>query len=276
MITLKDLAISLVAIAMVSCSSPKKVIYFPDAETIPTEVLANSQTSVDPVLSPGDLLNIRVISSDAVAVAPFNRNMLTNADGSITFAQNNNSDKETTDANYYLVSTDGSIEFPLIGKIQVAGKSKQEVSAMIKADIYPKYVKIEPTVEVRLMNFRVTVLGAVVKPGQYSSDNERLNLLEAIALAGDLDIQGERENILLYRTKPDGTREVHRLNLNDRNVLLSPYFNLCQNDIIYVQPNNSARQKAWQMPQGWTTTLSVVSGASAIAALVVSIINISK
>ena len=260
-----------------ACSAPKKVVYLPDAEQLPAEVLRQSQTVADPVLAPGDLLNIRVMSSDIQAVAPFNRDMFVNPDGSVTISSNNssNTSKEAM-TNYYLVSNAGTIDFPIIGSIDVAGKTKSEVAQIIRSNIYPKYVKVEPTVEVRLMNFRVTVLGAVKNPGQFSVSNERVNLLEAIAMAGDLDIRGERENILLYRTNADGTREVHRLNLNDRNTLLSPYFNLYQNDIIYVQPNESARQGAWQMHQGWTTALSVVGGASAVAALIVSIINISK
>lgn len=260
-----------------ACSAPMKVVYLPDAEQIPAEVLRQSQTVADPVLAPGDLLNIRVMSSDIQAVAPFNRDMFVNPDGSVTISSNNssNTSKEAM-TNYYLVSNAGTIDFPIIGSIDVAGKTKSEVAQIIRSNIYPKYVKVEPTVEVRLMNFRVTVLGAVKNPGQFSVSNERVNLLEAIAMAGDLDIRGERENILLYRTNADGTREVHRLNLNDRNTLLSPYFNLYQNDIIYVQPNESARQGAWQMHQGWTTALSVVGGASAVAALIVSIINISK
>lgn len=258
------------------CSAPKKVVYLPDAEQIPAEVLQHSQTVSDPVLAPGDLLNIRVISSDMQAVAPFNRDMYLSPDGTVSFVQSNVNTSAEATTNYYLVGNNGTIDFPVIGTIQVAGKAKSDVAKTILADIYPKYVKTEPTVEVRLMNFRITVLGAVKAPGQFSVPNERINLLEAIAMAGDLDIRGERENIMLYRTNADGTREVHRLNLNDRNTLLSPYFNLYQNDIIYVQPNESARQGAWQMHQGWTTALSVVGGASAVAALIVSIINISK
>ena len=203
-----------------ACSAPKKVVYLPDAEQIPAEVLRQSQTVADPVLAPGDLLNIRVMSSDIQAVAPFNRDMFVNPDGSVTISSNNssNTSKEAM-TNYYLVSNAGTIDFPIIGSIDVAGKTKSEVAQIIRSNIYPKYVKVEPTVEVRLMNFRVTVLGAVKNPGQFSVSNERVNLLEAIAMAGDLDIRGERENILLYRTNADGTREVHRLNLNDRPAL---------------------------------------------------------
>lgn len=126
------------------------------------------------------------------------------------------------------------------------------------------------------MNFRVTILGQVKSPGVYQSDNERMNILEALAKAGDLDIRGDRENVLLYRTNADGTREVHRLNLHDKSLLLSPYFNLQQNDFIYITPNRSAAASAWQMHQGWTTAISVVSGLASIAALVIGIINLNK
>lgn len=259
-----------------ACSSHKEVIYLPEAENIPVEMLSQSQPPADPIIMVGDLLNIRVMSADASAAAPFNRNMYAKPNGDFVLAQAGNARDENADIDFYLVNSSGNIDLPLIGSIKVAGKTKEQVAQQIQQAIYPKYLKQEPTVEIRLMNFRVTVLGSVNNPGQYSSSSERLNLLEALAMAGDLTMQGERENILLYRTNADGTHQIQRLNLNDRNVLLSPYFTLQQNDIIYVTPNKSARQGAWQMPQSLTTTLSVVGGASALAALIVSIINISK
>ena len=164
---------------------------------------------------------------------------------------------------------------PILGRIKVAGLTKEQLANHIVGEIYPKYVKIKPSVEVRLMNFKVTVLGQVHSPGVYVSKNERLNILEALAMAGDLDIMGERDNVMLIRSNPDGTREVQRLNLNDRNLLLSPYFNLHQNDFIYVEPNRSAKARSWQMHQGWMTAISVVGGISSISALVVGIINLT-
>lgn len=273
---LKKIIIPSAVVLLTACSSHKEVIYLSEAENIPAETLMHSHPSADPIITVGDLLNIRVMSADAAAAAPFNRNMYAKPNGDFVFAQAGNARDENADIDFYLVNSSGSIDFPLIGSIEVAGKTKSQVAQQIQHAIYPKYLKQEPTVEIRLMNFRVTVLGSVNNPGQYSSASERLNLLEAIAMAGDLTMQGERENILLYRTNADGTHQIQRLNLNDRNVLLSPYFTLQQNDIIYVTPNKSARQGAWQMPQSLTTTLSIVGGASALAALIVSIINVSK
>ena len=174
------------------------------------------------------------------------------------------------------MDAEGNIDYPVIGRIHIAGKTKEQRAREIKDAIYPRYIKIEPTIHIRLMNFRVTILGQVKSPGVYQSDNERMNILEALAKAGDLDIRGDRENVLLYRTNADGTREVHRLNLHDKSLLLSPYFNLQQNDFIYITPNRSAAASAWQMHQGWTTAISVVSGLASIAALVIGIINLNK
>lgn len=177
---------------------------------------------------------------------------------------------------YYLVNANGCIEFPIVGSIEVAGLAKSQVAEKICNAIYPKYVTEKPTVDIRLMNFRVTVAGAVKSPGIYQSRNERMTFLEAISMAGDLDIKGDRENILLYRINPDGSREVHKLNIHDKDFLLSPYYTLQQNDYIYVVPNKSMRQGAWQMNPAVTATISVVGGMSSLASLIIGIINLSK
>lgn len=261
------------------CSAPGKVAYIPDADKIPQQLLNQTNPATDPVLSAGDLLNIRVYASDMGAVAPFNKGQYLSPEGALV---NTNSGTNTMGANaeasteFYLVNSDGDIEFPMLGVIHAAGLTKQQLADLIRNDIYPKYIKERPMVEVRLMNFKVTVLGQVKSPGQYISKNERMNVLECIAMAGDLDIRGDRENVLLYRTNADGTREIQRLNLHDSNLLLSPYFNLQQNDLIYVEPNRSAKQNAWQMHQGWTASIAVVGGLTSVAGLVIGIINLSK
>lgn len=271
-------AIAAVAV-LTGCSAPKKVTYLVDADNIPQEILNRQQPAVSAVLTPGDLLNIRVYGPDMAALAPFNKGMYLTPEGTVQNISTNNTNignSETASTDLYLISSDGDINFPTLGTIHAGGLTKEQLAQEIQARIYPKYVKTEPSVEIRLMNFKVTVLGAVKSPGVARSNNERLNILEAIALAGDLDIQGDRENILLYRTNSDGSREVHRLNLHDRNLLLSPYFNLQQNDFIYVEPNRSGKQGAWAMHQGWTSSIAIVSGLSSIAGLVIGIVNLSK
>jgi polysaccharide export outer membrane protein len=267
------------AILLTGCSAPKKVPYLVDAETIPRESLAAVSTVKDPIFVQGDLLNICIYASDPTAVAQFNKGQYLTPEGAISKTSNNTNTAGTNTTSltdYYLVDADGNIDYPVIGRIHIAGKTKEQLAREIKDAIYPRYIKIEPTIDIRLMNFRVTILGQVKSPGVYQSDNERMNILEALAKAGDLDIRGDRENVLLYRTNADGTREVHRLNLHDKSLLLSPYFNLQQNDFIYITPNRSAAASAWQMHQGWTTAISVVSGLASIAALVIGIINLNK
>lgn len=267
------------AILLTGCSAPKKVPYLVDAETIPRESLAAVSTVKDPIFVQGDLLNICIYASDPTAVAQFNKGQYLTPEGAISKTSNNTNTAGTNTTSltdYYLVDAEGNIDYPVIGRIHIAGKTKEQLAREIKDAIYPRYIKIEPTIDIRLMNFRVTILGQVKSPGVYQSDNERMNILEALAKAGDLDIRGDRENVLLYRTNADGTREVHRLNLHDKSLLLSPYFNLQQNDFIYITPNRSAAASAWQMHQGWTTAISVVSGVASIAALVIGIINLNK
>ncbi len=270
------------ALCLAACSAPKKVPYLVDAEAIPAQVLEQTQSTSDPVLGVGDLLNIQVTGVNMSAMAPFNKGTYINHDGNIStitrqnsnFSGSYNSLDNSTE--YYLVNSDGCIDFPIIGKIEVAGLHKGEVSELISNSIYPKFVTEKPAVDIRLMNFRVTVTGAVRSPGVYQSRNERMTFLEAISMAGDLDIKGDRENILLYRTNADGSREVVRINLHDNSLLTSPYYTLKQNDFIYVTPNKSMSNSAWQMNPAISATITVVGGMSSLASLVVGIINLSK
>ena len=269
----------LLTLIISSCSTAHlKVPYVVDAETIPAEVLSQIQPVSDPLIGPNDLLNIEVSGRDMVSVSMFNKGRYITPEGSVVNNQNNMNasggvEKSTQ---FYLVDKDGNIDFPIIGKLHVGGKTKSEIAEIVQNAVYPKYVKEKPAVDVRLMNFRVTVIGAVKSPGVIESKTERMNFLEAIAEAGDLDIKGERENIMLIRTSPDGQREIHRLNLNDKNILLSPYFNLQQNDIIYVQPNESAAQSAWQLNPAVGATITIVGGISSIASLIIGIANLAK
>lgn len=271
------LVAALVVLIATSCSAPKKVPYMVDAETIPAEVLAQVNPIVEPVAMPGDLLNIQVTATNMTAVLPFNKGIYINNEGEVVEQRlNSNRNNQNNSTEYYLVNTDGDIDFPVIGKLHVGGMTKAEIENLVKSSIYPKYIKEIPAVDIRFMNFRVTMLGAVRSPGVIISDNERLNILEAIAKAGDLDIKGERENIMLIRTYGDGRREIARLNLNDKNILLSPYYNLQQNDIIYVQPNKSAANNAWQLSPAVGTSLTVIGGLSSIVGLVLSIITLTR
>ncbi len=266
-------------ILIASCSAHKDVPYMVDAETIPSEVLAQAAPASDPVVMPGDLLNIEVTATNMSAVVPFNKGRYVDINGEVKEQSNVNMTggvNAESSTRYYLVGKNGDIDFPILGKLHVGGMNKAGIETLIQGELYPKYLKEIPAVDIRFMNFKVTVFGAVKMPGVVEANNERLNIFEALAKAGDLDIKGRRDNVKLIRTKADGTREIAILDLNDKNILLSPYFNLQQNDMIYVEPNKSMAQNAWQINPAVGATITIVGGLSSVASLVIGIINLNK
>ena len=167
----------------------------------------------------------------------------------------------------------GYINFPVIGKIHVAGLTKGQCEDLILSKLKPYLSEQEkPVVTVRMASYRVTVLGEVGHPSVVPVSTEKMSVLEAIAQAGDLTIYGQRNNVMLIREDAAGEKHVYRLNLNDANLFNSPYYYLQQNDIIYVQPNGV---KAKNSDIGTSTTLwmSFVSIAISIASFVVNVLN---
>lgn len=237
MIRLAATAIAVLLLA--SCSASKKVPYLVDAEQIPTEVLSQAPIVNDPVITAGDLLNIEVTSPNMTAVAPFNKGRYVDDEGKIHVLTRQSTSYTNTglevSTDYYLVNADGNIEFPIIGPLHVAGLTKNQVAEVVVNAIYPHYVTERPNVDIRLMNFRVSVAGAVKNPGVYQSRNERMTFLEAISMAGDLTIYGNR-NITVIREE-DGKRTKYLVDLKDDNLFNSPVFYIKQNDVIYVEPN---------------------------------------
>lgn len=257
----------LVALVIVSCASSKKVPYMVGAETLPQEALQQVAKNTDPVIMPGDLLEILVSASNPEVVKPFNRIgfMYELAGTSNSYNSSNNN------STYYLVDNEGNIEFPVIGTLKIGGMTKTEAQKVILEAITPKYLTETPGIDIRFKNFKVSVIGEVARPGVYTASNERFTILEALAMAGDLTIMGQRENVMLIRTQADGTREIHRLNLNDKDLVLSPYFNLQQNDQIYVSPNASKARSSWSIPPALSLGLSTMGTLISLATLIVTI-----
>jgi polysaccharide export outer membrane protein len=156
----------------------------------------------------------------------------------------------------YLVDANGEIEFPKIGKLKVEGKSMNAVKKTLEKSL-SDFVK-DPALTIRRLNFRVTVLGEVVRPGIVQIQYDRMNILQALAQAGDLTIFAQRENILLVRETPQG-KETVRLSLYDKSLLSSPYYWLQSGDILYVQPNNTKVNTNTTFFQVWPTIISSVS-----------------
>lgn len=259
------LVVVLVAFVITGCASSKKVPYMVGAETIPQETLQQVAKNIEPIIMPGDLLEILVSASNPEVVKPFNRLGIIHA---IAGTQNS-TNLNNNSSSYYLVDNDGNIEFPVIGTLKIGGMTKAEAQKVILNAITPKYLTETPGIDIRFKNFKVSVLGEVAKPGVYTATNERLTILDALAMAGDMTIMGKRENVMLIRTKADGTREIHTLNLNDKDLVLSPYFNLQQNDQIYVTPNASKARSSWTLPPAFSLVGTMIS----IATLIVTIVK---
>lgn len=257
---------AVLAIFLMSCSETKRVTYLQKVESLPVEVLQQKSLLADPRIVPGDLLSISVGSDSPESVSIFNK--LSSSSGTTENAMTFSS---VSDNSIYLVDNKGIIDFPIIGKLNVGGMTRTEAEEFIKFKIYPQYVKKEPTVTIRVENFKIAVLGEVKAPSIYNVPNERVSVLEAVAMAGDLQLTGRRDNVLLIRFKGDGSKEVARINLNDPNLLFSPYFYLQQNDILYVEPNKSKARTAYTVPPMLTLSLSILSTLLGITNIIVTL-----
>ncbi len=207
---------------MSSCGSKRDVVYFQDASNFETIV---DEYSFVPKFKIDDELSIFVSTLNPEASAPFN--LFRGAqEGGITPQQVD-----------YLIDKDGEIDFPVIGKIKIVGLSPDEVRSMLRERL--KDYLVDPIINIRLKNFTVTVLGEVSRPGTYPVNGEQITVLEALGLAGDLTIKGQRNNVLVIRDF-DGTLVYTRIDLTSKKSFKSPVYYLTQNDVVYVEPNQSA------------------------------------
>ncbi len=215
-------------IFLTSCASKKKIVYYQNVE----EVLKGNatETNFETFLRPDDLLMIIVSAQDKEAAVPFN---LTNT---MTTNPNNAAGTGQMQQQLYLVDNMGNIQFPVLGTIKVGGLTKKQAIDYITTEV-SKYI-INPIVNMRIMNFKVTVQGEVNRPGVHTIASERLTLTEAISLSGDLSIYGKRENILVIR-EVDGKRVPFRVDMTKADFITSPFYYLNQNDIVYVEPNKT-------------------------------------
>lgn len=245
---------------LTSCMSTKNVTYFQNKDQID---LTLSKQLYDAKIMPKDILQIQVFSMTPEASEPFN---LVKS-GTTTTTSNTNQNSVYN----YLVDNDGTIVMPIIGTVQVGGLCMREAEKMIKGKIQPYLSDNENVVvHVRMMNYKYAVLGGVKTPGLYTTQNEKVSILEAIAQAGDLTTFAYRDRIFLIRENAEGQKEYHQLNINDANIVSSPYFYLQQNDVIYVEPRKiearnsfiSANTAIW-----FSLTSSLMSIATFIIAL---------
>lgn len=260
------LSVVLAAIVVVlgSCSSTKNVAYFQNRDTVNLE---QSKGLYDARIMPKDLLTITVSTLDDAAAAPFNLTVPT------AYSEAANSITSQPKLQSYLVDNNGEIVFPKIGRVHLGGLTKSEAEKLIEDKIKPYMNETEnPIVTVRMSNYKFAVMGEVARAGVYTAANEKTSILEALAQAGDLTIYGERDNVQLIREDATGQKTIHVLNLNDANLINSPYYYLQQNDIVYVVPN---KVKAQNSNIGSMTTLwfSATSILISLTSLLYNILN---
>lgn len=234
-----------------SCIDSRKATYFND--TRDANIVPSLADTLSPLIQKNDILSISITSLNAEASAIFNISNNVNA-STVT-----STGSSLTGAGY-LVNSDGNIQLPMLGNMQVAGLTSKEVKDRITAVINEKKLLLDPVVSVHHLNYEVTVLGEVSKPTVINVPNEKISLLKALGLAGDITIYGKKDNVLLIR-EINGKRKVKRINLNEEDFLTSPFYYLQPNDVIYVEANKSKIANANSFRQ---TLPIILSGLSLI------------
>jgi polysaccharide export outer membrane protein len=223
--------LSVFVLITASCSVNKNVPYFQnlsDTTKVASEVLAEYK---EPVIQPDDIMSINIETID-----PQNSSVLNQVSTSLSVGASSASTIGSQQVTGFLVDKNGYVEIPILGQIKLLGLTTFEARELIrqKALVFFK----EPSVQVRFANFKITVIGEVSKPAAYTLPNEKVTVLDAIGMAGDLTIYGRRENVLVIR-QVDGAQKFARLNLNSTDIFKSPYYYLKQNDVVYVEPNKA-------------------------------------
>lgn len=250
---------------LVSCQSYKKVPYLQDADVIANT--SQQKKLYDAKIMPKDLLTIVVSCTSPELAAPFNLTVVSPGNLSIV----NTVTTSQPVLQQYLVDNEGNINFPVLGELHVEGLTKKQAEGMIINKLKPYLTEI-PIVTVRMVNYKISVIGEVTRPGTFIISNEKVNLLEALAMAGDMTIWGLRDNVKLIREDAHGKQEIITLDLNKAEAILSPYYWLQQNDIVYVTPNKA---KARNSDIGNSTSLWF-SATSILVSLTSLLVNIFR
>lgn len=247
-----------------ACKSTDKITYLQNVESLSGEQLSQNKQQFSAKIKPNDLLKIVVSGSeDAETYIPFN----------ILVATPNNDSNIQSQAQLqnYLVDPKGQITFPVLGKLQVTDLATEALAKIITEKLRP-YLKGDIVVTVRFANYKVSVLGEVTTPGAYTVKDEKINILQALSMAGDLTIYGRRDVVKVLREGIDGQKSITTLNLNDKNVIFSPCFYLQQGDVVYVEPNK-AKAKGADIGSATNVVFSVVSVVIGVASLMVTVLK---
>ncbi len=250
--------------ALSSCTSQKKMAYVREITSASADSInATFQAQREAHIVCGDMLTITVNALDLEAVETFNMPLY--SPGQVGTDRVYSSYQLQT----YTVDKDGCINFPTLGKVHVEGKTVSELKDTLTFEI-SKSVK-DPIVNIHFANFQVTVLGEVARPGRFTVANERITILDALGLAGDMTPYGKRENILVAR-ESNGKMQFERLNINNASIFSSPFFYLQQNDVVYVEPNGVRAVNS----QNISLYLSMITTLGSMATVIVSVVNTTE
>ena len=262
----RNLWLLLLPFLLTACQSYKKVPYFQNVEVV--NEVEQQEKLYDAKIMPKDLLTIVVSCTSPELAIPFNLTVASNAGIAVS-----TSSYVTTQPvlQPYLVDNEGNINFPVLGELKLGGLTKREAEQRIIDKLKP-YMKETPIVTVRMVNYKISVIGEVTRPGTFTISNEKVNLLEALAMAGDMTVYGLRDNVKLIREDANGKQQIVTLDLNKAETILSPYYCVQQNDIVYVTPNKA---KARNSDVGNSTSLWF-SATSILVSIVSLLVNILK
>ena len=259
---------AVVAVALIglvsSCTSYKTVPYMLNSAEVN---LDSSAVLYEARIMPKDELTITVnYPEDAEAVIPFNLTA-TPAVGQGRGVLTSQPTLQT-----FLVTNEGTINYPVLGKLYVKGLTVNGVENLIASKIEGTYLKSRPVVTVRLSNYKISVLGEVNSPGTYTVPSEKVSIYGALAMAKDMTIWGRRDNVKLIREDSVGKKSIHERNLNDADIINSPYFYLQQNDVLYVTPNKTKAKNSdiGSSTSYWVSSISILVS---IASLVTNILR---
>lgn len=250
--SIKQLNLILMVFSLVlvlgSCASSKETTYFYQA---PDSRFETTLENLEPVLQSNDLLSITVSSINPEAAEMFNK-------ANISEAQTSNAVGNIANISGYLVDQDGFIRFPVLGKIKAAGKTKKSLREEITSILDKRKLLIEPIVDVRYLNYKVSVLGEVKEPTVLSVPSEKISIFEALGLAGDITIYGKKDDVVVIREE-NGAKVLKRLDLTSNEIFSSPYYYLRSNDVIYVEANKSKVSSSSQLILWIPVILSAIS-----------------
>jgi polysaccharide export outer membrane protein len=211
-----------------SCGSSRKTVYFSDQQDA---ILKSANVPVKNVIQPNDLLSIAVTSLNPAATELFNK-------PNNSYVSSSSVNGANLQSPGYLVNEDGNVQFPVIGEMKVTGMTTNELRVKLTRELVDRKLLVDPIVIVRQLNFKVSILGEVSRPTVVNVPSEKISLLEALGLAGDITIYGKKENVMVIREE-DGVKKIKRLNLNNSEIFGSEYYYLKSNDIVYVEANKA-------------------------------------